>query len=59
VRPLLEFLPNLPDGNKGGIQEELAESTESFVSRGVIHCSLAFATEDFDSSCRMRVLIIL
>jgi hypothetical protein len=52
-------LPDFADGNKCGIQKELAESTESFVSRGVIHFSLAFATEDFDSSYCMCVLLIL
>jgi hypothetical protein len=39
------------DGNKRGIQKELAESTENFVLCGVIHGSLAFTTENFDSSC--------
>jgi hypothetical protein len=33
------------------MQKKLAESTENFVLCDVIHGSLAFTTEDFDSSC--------
>lgn len=50
---------NFADGNKGDTQKELAESTENFVSPSVVHCNLTFAAGDFDSSCRMRVLLIL